>query len=52
MQFIPLVEQRPRMQGDADLAEHAPPGGARSGLAPWSVPPRAFGQFLCAVFDE
>jgi uncharacterized protein len=35
--FIPLVEPRP---------------GAPGGVSPRSVPPEAFGAFLCAVFDE
>lgn len=55
MQFIPIVEQR----SPAQDAEQAPPGacsGARKDAAPrrapWSVPPKGFGQFLCAVFDE
>ena len=37
LQFIPVVE-RPDM--------------ARPAVTPWSVPARAFGEFLCAVFDE
>jgi len=35
--FLPLVEPRP---------------GAPGGVSPRSVPPEAFGAFLCAVFDE
>jgi uncharacterized protein len=35
--FLPLVEPRP---------------GAPGGVSPRSVPPEAFGTFLCAVFDE
>ena len=60
MQFIPLVEPAP---GDAaaspggaagqhvgpDLVEPAPGGAAVSSR---SVPAEAFGDFLCAVFDE
>lgn len=35
--FLPLVERRP---------------GAPGGVSDRSVPPRAFGDFLCTVFDE
>ena len=50
MQFIPLVE---RVDGGGILAG-APPGGEAppAGVAPWSVPPRAFGTFMRAVFDD
>lgn len=49
MQFIPIVE---RAQTDGSLAS-APqvdmdPGNA---VTPWSVSPRAYGKFLCDVFD-
>jgi len=53
MQFIPLVERTGLRDG---LAQ--PPGRASakveqpSPVTPWSVEPLAFGQFLCAVFDE
>lgn len=48
MQFIPLVE---RLGEGAALA--GPPTLDRQGApAPWSVPPAAYGDFMCAVFDE
>ena len=51
MQFIPLVE---RCRDDGSLAEppslDEPPPATT--VAPWSVPPQAYGNFMCAVFDE
>ena len=52
IQFIPLVE---RSRGTEGLAQ--PPGRATaetqaSPVTPWSVEPPAFGEFLCAIFDE
>jgi len=35
--FLPVVEPRPGVEG---------------GASPHSVPPQAFGDFLCAIFDE
>jgi uncharacterized protein len=51
MQFIPLVErvgQGAALAGPPDLSadEHSSP------VTPWSVPSAAYGDFLCAVFDE
>jgi uncharacterized protein len=52
MQFIPLVERG----GEArTLAEAPEPAGrleASATVTSWSVEPNAFGEFLCAVFDE
>jgi uncharacterized protein len=45
IQFIPLVE---RLGEDGKLAEPAGVGA----VTPWSVEAMAFGNFLCAVFDE
>ncbi len=51
MQFIPLVE---RCRDDGSLAD--PPSlderPAATTVAPWSIPPLAYGKFMCAVFDE
>ncbi len=52
MQFIPIVE-RIAQQVTADGLQLISPdftGGAQ--VAPWSVEPRQFGRFLCAIFDE
>ena len=52
MQFIPIVE-RIAHQVTSDGLQLIPPdfsGAAR--VAPWSVEPRQFGRFLCAIFDE
>jgi len=57
IQFIPIVE---RIESDGSLAE--PPVLSGSGaddakpsaaqIAPWSVEPQAYGEFLCAIFDH
>jgi uncharacterized protein len=52
MQFIPIVE-RVSLQATGDglhLVSPEFPGAAQ--VAPWSVGPRQFGRFLCAIFDE
>jgi uncharacterized protein len=51
MQFIPLVE---RWAADKTLAGAPQPGEDTRGVSvtPWSVQPKAYGDFLCAVFDE
>ena len=53
LQFIPIVE---RLTPDNRIAP--PPGPdagsdaqAESALAPWSVAPKAYGKFLCDIFD-
>ncbi len=58
IQFIPLVER----SGDAVAAEHRlnlalPPRvdeeeGRRLPVTDWSVEPKQYGEFLCAIFDE
>ncbi len=57
LQFIPIVERRPDEKAAAiglDLAY--PPGlegdEAASPVTPWSVRPKAFGQFLSDIFDR
>jgi uncharacterized protein len=52
MQFIPIVE-RISNQATADGLQLISPSFAGSAkVAPWSVEPRQFGRFLCAIFDE
>jgi uncharacterized protein len=53
IQFTPVIE---RLAG-ADYAQagfdlEGPSGGEGAGVAPFSVRPRAWGQFLATVFDE
>jgi len=58
IQFIPLVERLPDAEATKlglDLA--APPradeeGQKRMPVTDWSVEPRQYGEFLCAIFDE
>jgi uncharacterized protein len=58
LQFIPLVERLPDAEAKAlglDLA--TPPrsdqeGEVRMPVTDWSVEPRQYGDFLCAIFDE
>jgi len=52
MQFIPIVE-RISHQTTADGLQLVQPDFAGSArVVPWSVEPRQFGKFLCAIFDE
>lgn len=58
IQFIPLVERLPDAEATKlglDLA--VPPradeeGQKRMPVTDWSVEPRQYGEFLCAIFDE
>lgn len=58
IQFIPLVERLPDAEAKQlglDLA--APPradqeGQVRLPVTDWSVEPKQYGEFLCAIFDE
>jgi uncharacterized protein len=65
MQFIPLVERVGASGAPLDFAE--PPvlrredggvslpilgGGGKAEVTAWSVQPLAYGEFLCAIFDE
>jgi uncharacterized protein len=58
LQFIPLVERRPPAQFQVlgyDFAEPPDPGQTTQTPAPvteWSVEPKQYGAFLCAIFDE
>ena len=50
MQFLPVVEHTlPTPSGRAAIV---PPGRERAKAAPWSITPKAFGKFMCDVFDE
>ncbi len=51
IQFIPIVER----SADGETLASAPQideDGVDYSVTPWSVLPRAYGSFLCAVFDE
>lgn len=52
MQFIPLVEREGSADGLLSLAEPPTPDNAESAVTSWSVLPRDWGNFLCAIFDE
>lgn len=48
MQFMPVYEHLREDRGMTLVASPSEPG---SRLAPWSVSPVAFGQYLCDIFD-
>ena len=50
IQFTPVVERLYRHQDGRTLA--SPIDGAWAGLAPFSVTPKQWGNFLCRLFDE
>lgn len=59
LQFIPLVERAPAPGPlrvlNLDFAEPPVPGAAidpDSPVTPWSVEANAYGEFLCAIFDQ
>ena len=52
MQFIPIVERIAHQVTSEGLKLISPDFSGAAGVAPWSVDPRQFGRFLCAVFDE
>ena len=52
MQFIPIVERIAGSVSDDGLKLVSPSFGDDAKVAPWSVEPRQYGRFLCAIFDE
>ena len=52
MQFIPLVEHLASSPGGNGAVLLTPDTTAEARVAPWSVEPRQFGKFMCAIFDE
>jgi uncharacterized protein len=58
IQFIPLVERVGAdvqgLAGPPQLGDGRPADGVAAGamVAPWSVEPLAYGEFLCAIFDR
>lgn len=55
MQFMPVYEHvflsGSPSAGGCSSAAIAPPTAVDSVLAPWSVEPKAFGRYLCDIFD-
>jgi len=52
MQFIPVVERIAATAPSDGLALVSPSSRLEAHVTEWSVEPRQFGRFLCAVFDE
>jgi uncharacterized protein len=52
MQFIPIVERIAHHVTEEGLRLISPGFAGAAKVAPWSVEPRQFGKFLCAIFDE
>lgn len=52
MQFIPIVERIAHHATKDGLLLISPDSTSAAHVAPWSVEPRQFGRFLCAIFDE
>ncbi len=52
MQFIPIVERIAQQVTADGLQLISPDFSGAAQVAPWSVEPRQFGRFLCAIFDE
>ncbi len=51
MQFIPIVE-RIAASASGDLELVLPEFGGEARVAPWSVQPESYGDFLIAIFEE
>ncbi len=52
MQFIPVVERATPMPSRDGLVLIGPVAVDSAEVTPWSVRPRQYGEFLCALFDE
>ena len=54
MQFLPVVEmvEGANHQKVSKRAAIVPPGTSGAQVAPWSITPKAFGRFMCDIFDE
>ena len=50
MQFLPVVEKTIPTQ--SKRASIVPPNTEGAVIAPWSITPKAFGKFMCDIFDE
>jgi len=52
MQFIPIVERISAQKTEDGLVLVSPTFHEEASVAPWSVEPRQFGNFLSTIFDE
>jgi uncharacterized protein len=52
MQFIPIVERKAAVATSEGLVLIQPAFEGATAVTDWSVEPRAFGEFLVAIFDE
>lgn len=52
MQFIPIVERVSTQVTHDGLVLVSPSFSETASVSEWSVDPRQFGRFLCAIFDE
>jgi uncharacterized protein len=52
MQFIPIVERKAAVATGDGLVLIQPAFEGATAVTDWSVEPRAFGEFLVAIFDE
>lgn len=52
LQFIPIVERLAAAPTGDGLTLVRPDAADPARVTPWSVPPVAYGEFLCAIFDE
>ncbi len=52
LQFIPIVERVATRSGADGLILISPASTQPAKVSTWSVEPRQYGKFLCAIFDE
>ncbi|MGA2538673.1 MAG: anaerobic sulfatase maturase [Terracidiphilus sp.] len=52
IQFIPIVERIGPAVANGGLTLIAPSSTQEAQVAPWSVEPHQYGEFLCRIFDE
>lgn len=52
IQFIPIVERIARQAAPHGMNLVTPDFDGAAAVSAWSVEPRQFGRFLCAIFDE
>ncbi len=52
VKFIPIVERIARTPNPEGLVLISPESDETASVSEWSVEPRQYGKFLCAIFDE